>query len=98
MYKQKYDHEDLENLSEELAFEELHRLIEAGQPNFPTDPISLQDIVALTLNHVPAKYVTSFVEKLNPREQHVAELNAIRARVKVELQKAIKIVAKHPHN
>lgn len=98
MYKQKYEHEDLENLAEELAFEELHRIIEAGETSFPTDPISLQDIVALTLNHVPAKYVTSFVEKLNPREQHVAELEAIRGLVKVEIHKAISIVSKRPHN
>lgn len=98
MYKQMYEHEDLENLSEEVVFEELHRILEAGELVFPSDPISLQDIVAMTLNHIPSKYVTSFVEKLNPREQHLQELDAIRKLAQIELRKAIDMVKQHPHN
>lgn len=97
MYKQMYEHEDLENLTEEVVFEELHRIIEAGE-ELPADPISLQDIVALTLNKVPAKYVTSFVEKLNPRDQQLKELEAIRIQVKAELRLAIDTVKQRPHN
>ncbi|MBI2379342.1 MAG: late competence development ComFB family protein [Gammaproteobacteria bacterium] len=96
MYKQMYEHEDLENLTEELVFEELHKLIEGGEA-LPADAISLQDIVAITLNNVPAKYVTSFVEKLNPRDQQLKELESIRGQAKAELRKAVDIVKQRPH-
>lgn len=98
MYKQMYEHEDLENLSEELVFEEVHRRLESGSDDIPHDTISLQDIVAITLNNVPPKYVTSFVEKLNPREQQLKELDLIRAKIKVELDKAVAVVKNRPHN
>lgn len=97
MFKQMYEHEDLENLTEELVFAELHQLIENPDEDFPRDPISIQDIAAITLNHVPAKYVTSFIEKLNPREQQQKELDTIRKQVRDELRKAIAIVRQRPH-
>ena len=97
MFKQMYPHEDLENLSEELVFEEIHRLAEKGEPDFPADEISILDIAAIALNHMPPKYVSSLLEKRNPHAELVAEVKDLKRYARRQVLRALNKVRSHPH-
>ncbi|BBL71938.1 late competence development ComFB family protein [Methylogaea oryzae] len=95
-YKNLFGNEELENLSEELVFRELYKIIERDRPDWGNNMDMLLDIAAITLNRVPAKYVTRFVEKHLPREHHQEERLALHAQVMEELPKAIECVVARP--
>ena len=47
MFREQFVTEDLENLSEEIVFEQLSIIIEEGKYEFSKSPISVQDIAAI---------------------------------------------------
>ena len=98
MYKEMYYHDDLENLAEEVVFEQIHLLIEAGEVEVPTSDLSIQDIAAIALNRMPAKYVCNFLEKREPGEQLKDEVKDLHKYAKRQVLKAIKMVKNTPHD
>jgi competence protein ComFB len=98
MYKEKFPHDELENLSEEIVFEELYRLIQEDEMEIPKDDISLQDIAAIALNNMPAKYVSSMLEKHYPRQELVDEVRDLKRYARRQVLRALALVKANPHN
>ncbi len=98
MYKEMYYHDDLENLAEEVVFEQINRLIEGDEIDVPSSDVSIQDIAAIALNNMPAKYCCNFLEKREPGEQLKDEVNDLRKYAKRQVLKAIKKVLTIPHD
>ncbi|WP_444998255.1 late competence development ComFB family protein [Aliikangiella sp. IMCC44359] len=98
MYKEMYYHDDLENLAEEIVFEQIHQLIEDDETDVPTSQVSIQDIAAIALNNMPAKYVCNFLEKQEPGEQLKEEVKDLKKYAKRQVLKAIKKVKEIPHD
>ncbi|PWK49226.1 late competence development ComFB family protein [Pleionea mediterranea] len=98
MYKEMYYHDDLENLAEEIVFEQIHELIQSGEQDFNQSDVNIQDIAAIALNNMPAKYVCNFLEKQNPGPNLREEVNDLKKYAKRQVIKAIKKVNKHPHD
>lgn len=98
MYKDMYYHDDLENLAEEIVFEQIHQLIEDDETDVPTSQVSIQDIAAIALNNMPAKYVCNFLEKQEPGEQLKEEVKDLKKYAKRQVLKAIKKVREIPHD
>ena len=73
-----YYHDDLENLAEEIVFEQIHLLIEEGETEVPTSEVSIQDVAAIALNNMPPKYICNFLEKQEPSEQLKEEVKDLR--------------------
>ena len=97
MYKEQFVTEDLENLSEEIVFEELSVLIDEGQHKFSETAVTVQDIAAIALNNMPPKYICSFIEKQYPRQNLLDEVNDLKKYARRQLIKAIKKVNENPH-
>ena len=97
MYKEQFVTEDMENLSEEIVFEELSKLLEEGQHKFSETAVTVQDIAAIALNNMPPKYICSFIEKQYPRQNLLDEVNDLKKYARRQLIKAIKKVNDHPH-
>lgn len=98
MYKEMYYHDDLENLAEEVVFEQIHLLIEGAEVEVPTSDVSIQDIAAIALNRMPAKYICNFLEKREPGEQLQDEVKDLHKYAKRQVLKAIKKVQETPHD
>ncbi len=97
MYKEKFVTDDLENLSEEIVFHEISKLIEEGVHKFSETAVTVQDIAAIALNNMPPKYICSFIEKQYPRQKLLAEVNDLRKYARRQLIKAIQKVNDNPH-
>ena len=97
MYKAMYEHDDLVNLSEEIVFEQIHQLIQEGKPVFDVSPLNIQDIAAIALNQMPAKYVTSILERHNPSDELREEVAELKKYARRQVLKAIRKVNDHPH-
>ena len=97
MYKEQFITEDLENLSEEIVFHEISKLITEGKHKFSETAVTVQDIAAIALNNMPPKYVCSFIEKQYPRQNLLDEVNDLRKYARRQLIKAIKKVNANPH-
>ena len=97
MFKEQYVTEDLENLSEEVVFEEISKLLEEPEHSFSETAVTVQDIAAIALNQVPPKYICSFIEKQYPRQSLLDEVEELRKIARKELIKAIKKVNSNPH-
>ena len=97
MFKEQFVTEDMENLSEEIVFEELSILIEEGQHKFADTPVTVQDVAAIALNNMPPKYVCSFIEKQYPRQNLLDEVNDLKKYARRQLIKAIRKVNDNPH-
>jgi len=97
MFREQFVTEDLENLSEEIVFEQLSIIIEEGKYEFSKSPISVQDIAAIALNNMPPKYICSFIEKQYPRQNLLDEVNDLKRYARRQLIKAIKKVNENPH-
>lgn len=93
-----YYHDDLENLAEEIVFEQIHMLIEDDETDVPSSELSIQDIAAIALNNMPAKYICNFLEKQEPGEQLQEEVKDLRKYAKRQVLKAIKKVKQTPHD
>lgn len=98
MYKERYYRDDLENLSEEMLFEQLHLLTESGETTFCQCQICIQDIAAIALNNLPPSYISSFVEKHYRSEERNEKYASLRAQAKTELLAAIDLVSSRPHH
>ncbi|MET1254298.1 late competence development ComFB family protein [Aliikangiella maris] len=98
MYKELYYHDDLENLAEEIVFEQIHLLIEDDDSDVPTSQVSIQDIAAIALNNMPAKYICNILEKTDPGDQLKEEVKDLRKYAKRQVLKAIKKVRETPHD
>ena len=98
MYKEMFVHDDLENLCEEIVFEQIFKLIEEGKVEFDRSPLSIQDVAAVALNNLPPKYVTNFVEKKFPRPGLTQEVNDLKRYARRQVIKAIKKVGQNPHD
>ncbi|NVJ49135.1 MAG: late competence development ComFB family protein [Gammaproteobacteria bacterium] len=98
MFKDKYYHDDLENLSEEIVFEQIHEVISEGEVVFNQSDVTIQDIAAIALNNMPAKYVCNFFEKQNPGPNLLEEVKDLRKYARRQVLKAIKKVNENPHD
>ena len=97
MYKEQYVTDDLENLSEEVVFEELSKLLDEGEHKFSETAVTVQDIAAIALNNIPPKYICSFIEKQHPRQNLLDDVEDLRKYARRQLIKAIKKVNDNPH-
>ncbi|MBN2139939.1 MAG: late competence development ComFB family protein [Desulfovibrionaceae bacterium] len=88
-YKELFFHEDLENMAEEILFEELHSLIEQGDRDFCTCSVCIQDVAAIVLNKVPPLYSCSILEKTSPNEGFFRRIEEVRGLIRRELPVAI---------
>ncbi|WP_196137697.1 late competence development ComFB family protein [Aliikangiella sp. G2MR2-5] len=98
MYKEMYYHDDLENLAEEIVFEQIHLLVQDESIDVPTSEVSIQDIAAIALNNMPAKYICNFLEKQSPGEQLLEEVKDLKKYARRQVLKAIKKVKEVPHD
>jgi len=98
MAKELFVTEDLENLSEELVFEQILLLQEEGTVDIPKSDIAIQDIAAIALNNMPPKYICSFIDKVQPRQELVDELKDLRKYARRQILKSIKKVSNNPHD
>lgn len=96
MFKERFYREDLENLSEEILFEQLQQHIDAGQPEFCRCDVCIQDIAAIALNRITPTYISSFIEKHYKADD--ARYAKLREQAKTELLVAIELVRQHPHH
>lgn len=95
-YKNLFGNDDLENLAEEMVFQELYLLMQKSKQPWSNDMEKILDIAAIVLNRVPPKYVTRFLEKHLPRDSHLKEREELHRKVMEELPKAIEIVTARP--
>ncbi len=98
MYKEMYYNDDLENLAEEIVFEQIHQIIQEGEVDFKQTDVTIQDIAAIALNNMPAKYICNFLEKQNPGPTLLEEVKDLRKYARRQVLKAIKRVADYPHD
>ena len=98
MYKEMYYHDDLQNLAEELVFEQIHLLVVGDEVDVPSSDVSIQDIAAIALNNMPAKYCCDFLEKQSPGEHLTDEVRELQDYAKRQVLKAIKKVKDIPHD
>ncbi len=91
-FKKQFYNEDLENYSEEIVFEQLYHIVEAGSEDFCQCEICIQDIAAIVLNRVPTLYCCSLLEKITPNDDFMGKIEEVRAMAKKELSNAIEMV------
>ena len=77
---------------------QIHLLIEDDETEVPESELSIQDIAAIALNNMPAKYVCNFLEKQSPGEQLREEVKDLKKYAKRQVLKAIKKVKEIPHD
>lgn len=90
--KKRFYTEDLENLSEDLVFAAIDRLLADESRAFCRCPVCLQDLAAIVLNRVPQLYCCSLLEKNSPGEDLSRRINRVRELVEVELPAALELV------
>ena len=98
MAKELFVTDDLENLSEELVFEQILLLQEEQNEDLPKTDIGIQDVAAIALNNMPPKYICSFIDKVSPREELVEDLRDLRKYARRQILKAVKKVSNNPHD
>ena len=97
-FKELFETDDLENITEELVFEQIHTIIESGEAQVPDDPQCILDIAAIALNRLPPKYAVCFLDKVNPRNDRLEELIDLGNKARAEVLRAIDIVIKNPRH
>ncbi len=98
VYKEKYFHDDLINLSEEVVFEQIDKIIEAGDFDLPQNDMVIQDVAAIALNNMPAKYICNLFEKQNPRRRLQDEVKDLQQYARHQVVKAITRVKNARHD
>jgi len=96
-YKTLFYREDLENLTEEIVFQEIYALTESGEQFCQCDSC-IQDIAAIVLNRVASLYCCSPLEKVIPGEELQQRIKEIKELVRQELPKAIDTVTRYSHH
>ena len=97
-FRNKFVLEDLENLSEEVVFEELYNGIEDKSYDVCQCDVCIQDVAALLLNRVQSVYCCSVFEKSEPRETLQEVLGEVRKSVKKELPDVLDLVRAKAHH
>ena len=98
MAKENFVTDDLVNLSEELVFAQIQLLQKEGNKDIPQSDIGIQDVAALALNNMPPKYICSLIDKVIPRKELQEELVDLRKYARRQVLKAIRKVARYPHD
>ncbi|MEM9101075.1 MAG: late competence development ComFB family protein [Pseudomonadota bacterium] len=98
MFKDKFQHDDLENLMEELVFEQLDAILHSVLKKMSDSPIAIQDVAAIALNNLPPRYCSSILDKNQPRPQLLKELENYKPLVHDKVLEAIDIVEANPHH
>ncbi len=96
--KEIYPHEDLENLAEDLVYQELDRIISSRAIEFCHCNVCIQDIAALTLNRVPSLYCASMADKLNPGPGLLRKVEEVRNMIRDVLPESIEQVSSKTHH
>jgi competence protein ComFB len=96
--KATYPHQDLENLAEEIVFQELDRIIRTGPASFCRCEVCIQDIVALTLNRIPSLYCSSLADKLHPGPDLARKIEQVRKLAQDVLPEAIDQISSAVHH
>ena len=97
-FKELFDTTDLENITEELVFEQIHTIMDNGEADIPDNPQCILDIAAIALNRLPPKYAVCFLDKVNPRNDRLEELIELGNKARAEVLRAIDIVIKNPRH
>lgn len=97
-FKKHYELEDLENVSEELVFEQIDALVRDGSKKFCRCKVCLQDMAAIVLNRVPALYSCSLLEKNSPGEDFSVRIKEVRKRIAEELPAALELVRRNSNH
>ncbi len=98
MYKDNFYTEDLENIIEDIIFEELYFIIEEKKLKFCQCNICIQDIAAIALNKIPPKYKSNLFDKRNPNKYEKQELAKAHDDARKYLLDAIEKVNNKPHH
>jgi competence protein ComFB len=98
MYKEMYPNDDLENLCEELVYQQIHEVLTSGEYGLPNTPVSIQDVAAIALNNMPAKYICNFMEKKYPSAQLKDKPDDLKEYANRQVIKAVKKVVANPHD
>lgn len=93
--KKLYEAEDLENVAEDLVFEQIDALVNDGNAKFCRCKVCLQDMAAIVLNRVPALYSCSILEKNSPGDDFSARIEEVRKRISEELPVAMDMVRRN---
>lgn len=93
-----YTNAGLENLAENLVFQELHDYIQTAKNNPDNDfcfcSICLADIAAIVLNGLPPFYCSNFIDK----DKNMNYYAKYRLEVQQKIIKAFDKVKKNPHH
>ncbi len=96
--KRRFYTDDLENVAEDLVFEQVEALLDAQPGGFCTCHICLQDLAAIVLNQIPPLYCCSLLEKNSPNETFARRIAETRARVAEVLPRAMALVRSHDNH
>lgn len=98
MYKEKFYTEELENMLEELVFEQLYEIVKNNEKEFCKCNICIQDIAAIVLNKMPPRYKNSVVDKVYINENERKVTDKLRMEIRKNLFEAIEKTAHFPHH
>lgn len=98
MYKDLFHTEELENIIEEMVFEEIDKITREEVIEFCHCDICIQDIAAISLNNLPPYYRTQMLYKKFPAPQEAKYRRVLKAKVREEVIKAIEITMEHPNH
>jgi competence protein ComFB len=90
---ERYNMDSLGNRSQELVYEAVQDLVDAGK--MCTCDECVMDLVAWTLNHVTPRYYTSLLTPLNP--DPVME-HKVRVEIDLAISAGLKRLKEHPHH
>jgi competence protein ComFB len=98
MYKEKFFTDELENAMEEIVFEQLDIIIKKKEESFCKCNICIQDIAAVALNNLPARYKNSLLDRIYISEDEKRRTLEMKVKVREELLNAIEKVRNFPHH
>ena len=98
MYKQLFHTDELENIVEEMVFEEINKIIKEESVIFCTCDTCVQDIAAIALNNLPPYYRTKMLYKKFPAPQEAQQRKILKVKVREEVLKAIEKTMEHPNH
>jgi len=98
MYKEMFHTEDLENIIEELVFKELHNIMVSNKVEFCNCRICIQDIAAIVLNRIPARYKNNIIDKMYPNKKEEEKLEKLSILINEQILLAIEKVKEKPHH
>ena len=97
-WKDYFETQELENLTEELVFEELYTYTKLHQEEFCTCAKCLMDIAALVLNTVPPLYSASIAERMDPSPGFQKKYENLRGDIQRAIPRAVSQVKDMAHH